>query len=212
MTSSFNMTEQIYSSTNFDTLTDKLKMIGRVLHYTKGVTLQPRKGEILILLSGQMTITDSNDEGLAIGHTFSFMPLGLLEHYYHLALHYQTETKTAVAQLTIEEFNSIFFHTTEFAELLCKIMAYMSSSLIHIYYERNNESGYATIREMLQRYMFKMEQGTLGNEGIAAFILKRTRLSRSYVFQVLAGLKAGHYITVHNGKLRSINRDIPERF
>lgn len=212
MTSSFDITEQIYSQTNFEKLIEKLKFTGRILHYTKGVTLQPRKGEILIVLSGQMTVTDSNNEGLAIGHTFSFMPLGLIEHYNHLPLHYHTETETAAIQLSMEEFNTIFFHTPEFAELLCRIMAYMSSTLIHIYYERNNESGYATIREMLQRYMFKAEQGTLGNEGIAAFILKRTRLSRSYVFHVLAGLKAGHYITVHNGKLKSINRDIPERF
>lgn len=212
MTSSFDITEQIYSQTNFEKLIEKLKLTGRILHYTKGVTLQPRKDEILIVLSGQMTVTDSNNEGLAIGHTFSCMPLGLIEHYYHLSLHYHTETETSAIQLSMEEFNAIFFHTPEFAELLCRIMAYMSSALIHIYYERNNESRYATIREMLQRYMFKAEQGTLGNEGIAAFILKRTRLSRSYVFQVLAGLKAGNYITVLNGKLKSINRDIPERF
>ncbi|MGR7850519.1 helix-turn-helix domain-containing protein [Klebsiella aerogenes] len=88
----------------------------------------------------------------------------------------------------------------------------MSSRLIHIYYERNNDSGYATIRQMLHRYLYKNEEGTVNNEGIASFILKRTRLSRSYVFQILSGLKSGGYITVKNGKLIAINREIPKRF
>ncbi|HCB2860462.1 TPA: helix-turn-helix domain-containing protein [Klebsiella aerogenes] len=212
MSSLFDTTEQLYTQTDFTLLTRLLTQTGRTLHYERGVTLQPREGEVLVVLRGQMTVSDAAEDGLALGHTFMYMPVGLMERYYHLPLYYRAETRTTVVQLTAEETDEVFLSTRERAALFSRIMAYMSSTLIHIYYERNNESGYATIREMLHRYMYKAGENTLSNEGIAAFILKRTRLSRSYVFQILAGLKAGGYITVEQGKLVSINRDIPERY
>lgn len=91
-------------------------------------------------------------------------------------------------------------------------MSIIAVRLVHAYNERVNDSGYATIREMLHRYLFKVEEGTVTNVGVASFILKRTRLSRSYVFQILSALKQGGYITIHNGRLISIDRDIPERY
>ncbi|WP_329503101.1 helix-turn-helix domain-containing protein [Klebsiella aerogenes] len=208
----FDITEKIYSQTNFSPLSDILAQTGRMLQFERGVTLQPRSGEILVVTEGQMTVSDGMEDGLALGHTFPYMPIGLMERYYQLPLYYRAENRTTVVQLTEEESDDVFLSTPERAALFSQIMAYMSSTLIHVYYERNNDSGYATIREMLQRYLYKAQENTLSNEGIAAFILKRTRLSRSYVFQILAGLKAGGYITVHQGKLVSINRDIPERY
>lgn len=212
MPSAFDITEKIYSTTDFHPLREDLLEIGRQLHFTKGTILQPRGDEILFVLSGQMNVSDQSEGGLSVGHTFPFLPIGLIEHHFQLPLYYQAESQVTVAQLTIDEFEQLFYPNPAYAKLLSYILTFMSSKLIHIYYERNNDSGYATIREMLQRYLYKAEEGSLNNEGIAAFILKRTRLSRSYVFQILAGLKAGEYITVRNGKLISINRDIPERF
>ncbi|EOY3994542.1 helix-turn-helix domain-containing protein, partial [Klebsiella aerogenes] len=49
-------------------------------------------------------------------------------------------------------------------------------------------------------------------ESLSAFIIKRTNLSRSYVYQVLAALKEGGYITVKKGQLISIDRKIPDKF
>ncbi|MCU6317036.1 helix-turn-helix domain-containing protein [Klebsiella aerogenes] len=212
MPSGFEITEQTYLTTNFQLLRETLLEVGRLLYFTKGTVLQTRKDEILIIISGQMTVSDSSYGGLALGHTFPYMPVGLMERYYQIPLYYQAEEQTAAIQLVGDEFDNVFFHHPEHAESLTRIMAYMSSILIQIYYERNHVSGYATIREMLHRYLYKAKEGSLNNEGIATFILKRTRLSRSYVFQILAALKAGEYITVRNGKLISINRDIPERF
>ncbi|WP_213793657.1 helix-turn-helix domain-containing protein [Klebsiella aerogenes] len=212
MPSSFYVTENIYSETDFSSLKMELLKIGRRIQFTKGTVIQPRDNEILIVISGQMNVSDNSEGGLAVGHTFPFLPIGLIEHHFQLPLYYQAESQVAIVQVTMDEFEQIFYSNPEYSKLLSYILTFLSTRLIHIYYERNNDSGYATIREMLQRYLYKAEEGSLNNEGIAAFILKRTRLSRSYVFQILAGLKAGEYITVRNGKLISINRDIPERF
>lgn len=208
----YNITEQLYRQTDFSLLDTLLAQNGRELSFERGVTLQPRNGEVLVVTRGQMTISSRAEDGLAIGHTFPYMPVGLVERYYRLPLYYRADNRTTVVQLTEVETDAVFLSTPERAALFSRIMTYMSTSLVHVYYERNNDSGYATIRDMLQRYLHKAEENTLNNEGIAAFILKRTRLSRSYVFQILAGLKEGGYITVKQGRLISINADIPERY
>jgi CRP-like cAMP-binding protein len=206
-------TDTLYSETDFSALEADLLQTGRRLQFARDITLQARPGEILMLTAGSMLITDREEDGLAVGHTFRYMPLGLIERYYpDMALFYRTECRVTAIQLTLEEFDAVFCHQSTHSEAFARIMTYMAAQLIDVYYERNNNSGYATIREMLYRYQYKAGEETLHGEGVAAFILRRTRLSRSYVFQILAGLKAGGYITVRGGRLVSINRDIPERY
>lgn len=212
MSTQFDVAEGLYSSIDFSSLKEQIEQAGRELTLKKGMTIRPKKNEVLVLLSGQMTVSTSQTHELLIGHTYPFVILGLLERYYEMKIYYQAEIDVTLYQFTYEEFSAIFFNTPHGAEMLCHIVSFMSARLIHAYYERNNDSGYATIREMLQRYLYKSEEGTIHNEGISSFILKRTRLSRSYVFQILSGLKTGGYITIKNGKLISINREIPKRF
>lgn len=208
----FSEAEQIYAEIDFSRLKETLLNIGRLLHYSKGMTLTPAKDEVLVVLSGKMTVSKDKQSGLVVGDTFPFLPLGLLEQYDRLKLYYHVESEVTLVQLPIKDFNDIFHHNPEYSQLLTRILTNLSTRIIYVYYERINDSGYATIKEMLYRYIYKAEEGVLHNEGIATFILKRTRLSRSYVFQILSGLKEGEYITIRSGKLISINKNIPERF
>lgn len=208
----FSLTEQTYSEIDFSSLENTLKQTGREIHLEKGMTLQPRPNEILIVMSGLICITNDKQDGMDIGHAPRLMPVGLIEHYFPFPLYYRTETTVTVCQLTKEEFDVAFLHNPVHAESLCKIMANMIAMLTHVYYERNNESRYATIRSMIYRYHARIKSGSLEKESIVSFILKRTRLSRSYIFQILAELKSGGYITMQRGKLISINRYIPDRF
>ena len=66
--------------------------------------------------------------------------------------------------------------------------------------------------QYLSRYLYRGEIDGGQHESLSAFIIKRTNLSRSYVYQVLAALREGGYITVKKGKLISIDRHIPEKF
>ena len=207
-----HLTDEKFATTELLQLQEQISSTGREIILPAGVTTRPREEEILIILSGQMTVSNARSDGLMLGHTFPLLPIGLLERYNKLDLYYQSETEVFLSQLTTTEFDNLFFNSHKNSYLLNQIMARLSIELIHIYYERNNDSGYATIRHMLYRYMIKSEEGILQNEGIASFILKRTRLSRSYVFQVLAALKSGGYITIKHGKLVSINREIPAKF
>lgn len=209
---SFDALEKAYNKIDFTELDEWLNNCGRLLRFRKGTMLTPRDGEILVIIDGTMLVSEDTDNGLALGHTFKYMPIGLIEDDFNLRLCYHSQTDAKVIQLTKEEANTLFFSTPQRAALFGKIMTYMSVILINAYFERNNGSGYAIIREMLVRYKYKSKTDVMFNEGVAAFILKRTRLSRSYVFQILAELKSGGYITVQSGKLVSIDREIPEKY
>ncbi len=76
-------------------------------------------------------------------------------------------------------------------QALATILTYMSIFTIDLHNERRQVTSYQTIKPMLYRYLYRQETHTGENEGLALFIIKRTNLSRTHVFRVLADLKAG---------------------
>jgi len=213
MHSDFMKTTEIYNSIDFSSLEISLCGKGRKLHYKKGTKVQPERGEVLIILGGYMTVSRGTHDDPVLGHTFRFMPVGLLERYYiDIGLSYTAEVCVTAIQLTLKEFDLIFLHGRENTKLFCCIMNHMVATLIYAYYERNTSSRYITVRGMLHRYLYKIGNDSINNEGVAVFITKRTGISRSYVYQILSDLKKGGYITMHRGKLISINRDLPDGY
>lgn len=79
------------------------------------------------------------------------------------------------------------------------------------HYERGSQTSFQTIKSMLSRYLYRGEIDGGQHESLSAFIIKRTNLSRSYVYQCWPRCARG-YITVKKGKLISIDRHIPEKF
>lgn len=142
------------------------------------------------------------------------MPLGLLEHYCPaVELLYQCLDRCRFARISIEDFERIFFYSSpEYMKELTTILAYMGIFALDAHNERGNLSGFQTIKSMLSRYLYRNEIDCGKRESLSAFIIKRTNLSRSYVYQVLAALKEGGYITVKKGQLISIDRKIPDKF
>lgn len=209
----FDETEVEYSKIDFSVLTEALKQAGNIREVPKGTLFTAKHDIITVILKGDATIMDSEEDGLAMGHTFKLQPVGLIERYHkNVVLYYHASSQMTVVELTYEAFDKLMLTSFSNALFFSRIMTYLAARLIHIYYERNSDSGYSTIRHMLHRYLYKSEENTIHGEGIAMFILKRTRLSRSYVFQILSGLKTGGYITVQNGKLISINKALPRKF
>lgn len=65
---------------------------------------------------------------------------------------------------------------------------------------------------MIYRYLKQKNEGVLHDPSLANFILRRTKMSRSYLFQVLSDLKNGGYITMKNGELVDIVNELPEKY
>nr|WP_233094085.1 helix-turn-helix domain-containing protein [Enterobacter hormaechei] len=154
------------------------------------------------------------DDGLNIGNTIEYMPIGLMERYCPLAKYeYRSSAKVKLVRIAWADFDQLFFGGgCERMQALATILTYMSIFTIDLHNERRQVTSYQTIKPMLYRYLYRQETHTGENEGLALFIIKRTNLSRTHVFRVLADLKAGGYITMKRGKLVSIDRPLPEAY
>ncbi|ADO48554.1 hypothetical protein Entcl_2302 [[Enterobacter] lignolyticus SCF1] len=165
---------------------------------------------IYFVSEGTMSIAMSDDPRI-IGATIENMPIGLLEYYCPLVeFTYMALSPVTILTISMAEFERIFFHTSpENMKELTTILVFMLVFILDVHVERRTDSGYHTIKAMLYRYLYRRSINSAENEGIANFIIRRTNLSRSYVFRVLAELKEGEYITVKKGKLISIDRKLP---
>lgn len=170
-------------------------------------------GSIYYVAEGVLSIAMDEDPRI-IGTTIEYMPVGLLEHLCPvISFNYMTLTAAKILKISTVDFERIFFDTSKgYMKELATILSYMLIVTLDVHVERRTDSGYHTIKAMLRRYLYRRTVNTQENEGIANFIIRRTNLSRSYVFRVLAELKEGQYITVKKGKLISINRTLPHDF
>lgn len=168
---------------------------------------------IYFITEGVLSIAMDEDPRI-IGTAIEYMPVGLLEHLCPVvSFNYVALTPAKVLKISISDFERIFFDTSaDYSKELTTILSYMLIVVLDVHVERRTDSGYYTIKAMLRRYLYRRTVNTQENEGIANFIIRRTNLSRSYVFRVLAELKEGEYITIKKGKLISINKKLPRDF
>lgn len=213
-TSTFEDTMKFYADIDFSRLEEKLIQTGRTLFFEKGTTLLPRPNEILVVMKGRLSVLSSDDkECAALGQTFHLTPIGLLErHHPTFRLNYRADELVTVIQLSTEEFDHVFFQDPNNIVFFNQIMVQMVIRLIEMHFDRNNDSGYGTVRRMLLRYHTLTKTHNPSCEDVIPFILQRTKLSRSYVYKITKSLQEGGYITLSNGRLISINRKIPESY
>ncbi|MFV0263417.1 MAG: helix-turn-helix domain-containing protein [Kluyvera sp.] len=177
----------------------------------KKLDIQP--GYLYFCTEGSLSIL-MPDDGLNIGNTIEYMPIGLMERYCPLAkFEYSGSATVKLIKISYGTFDDIFLYGgPERVQELATILTYMSIFTIDLHNERRQMTSYQTIRPMLFRYLYRQNTLKGENEGLALFIIKRTNLSRTHVFRVLADLKAGGYITMKRGKLVSIDRTLPEEY
>lgn len=213
MTSRFGNIHSFYQTLELTTHLPEVIACGESVELAAGERFQPAEGFIYFVLEGQMTLAVDDEQNL-LGIVIENMPLGLLEHYCpSVEFVYQCQEHCRFSKITASDFERIFYHSSpRYMKELATILIYMGIFVLDASNERGNLSGFQTIRSMLFRYLYRNEIDTGKRESLSAFIIKRTNLSRSYVYQVLAALKAGGYITVKKGQLISIDRKIPEKF
>ncbi|EOF9276403.1 helix-turn-helix domain-containing protein [Klebsiella pneumoniae] len=171
---------------------------------------RPESGYIYFCTEGSLSIL-MPDDGLSIGNSIEYMPIGLMERYCPLAkFEYTGSGPVTLRKITYAVFDRLFIENhPQRVEALAKVLVFMSIFTIDLHNERRQVTSYQTIRPMLYRYLYRQHTHEGENEGLALFIIRRTNLSRTHVFRVLADLKAGGYITMKRGKLISIDRPLP---
>jgi CRP-like cAMP-binding protein len=178
----------------------------------RGDEFIPSSKFIYMITSGYMSMYLYETEQL-VGLTIEFMPIGLVEAITPPAkFRYICETPVVMLKLSRKDFFNAFFITHKETEELITVLTNMFSFTIHSNINNTNETAYESIVSMLHRYMYRKDHVVDFKEGIASFIVKRTKISKSYVFEVLSSLKEGGYITVSKGKLLSINKKLPSGY
>jgi cAMP-binding proteins - catabolite gene activator and regulatory subunit of cAMP-dependent protein kinases len=202
-----------YNSLNISShLADVIKK-GERFDYPVNHRLEPGNECVYFILEGSVAIFVPEEE-LIVGNTIEHMPIGLMERYCPLThFEYISMTPVSVVKLSWEHFDEIFFRSSpERVTELVTILVYMTLFSLDLHVERKHVTSYQTIKPMLFRYLYRTQTHKNEREGLASFIMKRTKLSRTHVFRVLADLKEGGYITVEKGKLVSINKTLPEEY
>ncbi|KZR31056.1 helix-turn-helix domain-containing protein [Enterobacter genomosp. S] len=202
-----------YQQLNIGRFFPQILSSGEALTVAANKKLAVEPGYIYFCTEGSLTILMPED-GLNIGNTIEYMPIGLMERYCPLAkFEYRSSAKVKLVKIPYADFDQLFLHGgPERVQALATILTFMSIFTIDLHNERGQVTSYQTIKHMLYRYLYRQETHTGENEGLALFIIKRTNLSRTHVFRVLADLKAGGYITVKRGRLVSIDRPLPEAY
>lgn len=186
---------------------------GEQLTLGKNTRLDITPGNIYFILSGTLSLGVTGSE-LIIGNAIEHMPVGLMERYCPLVdFVYKCTTDVTLIKLTCDAFDDIFITgQPENARQLSIILSYMTIFTLDLHTERRKLTSYQTIKPMLERYLYRVRTHSNETEGLAAFIMRRTRLSRTHVFRVLADLRQGGYITVEKGRLISIDRTLPDDY
>lgn len=185
---------------------------GEKLIFSDKEKIEPISGFIYFPLEGSVAISHAESE-LTIGNVIELMPIGLMERYCpQLNFEYKCMTPVEMIKISWQDFDGIFFQNAEYMQVLSKILIFMTIFSLELHSERKQLTSYQTIKPMLYRYLYRSKTFPNESEGLANFIIRRTKLSRTHVFRVLADLKEGGYISVKSGKLISINKVLPEDY
>ncbi|MCE0844940.1 helix-turn-helix domain-containing protein [Buttiauxella sp. A2-C1_F] len=212
MGASFESIHLYYKSLNIESQVNDVRSNGKELLFAATDKLAITPGFIYIPVEGSVAILHAENE-LTIGNAIDYMPIGLMERYCPmLNFQYKCMTSVKVVEISYEKFDEIFFQNAESMQALSKILIFMTIFSLDLHAERKQLTSYQTIKPMLYRYLYRSLAFPNETEGLASFIISRTKLSRTHVFRVLADLKEGGYITMKSGKLISIDKDLPDGY
>lgn len=210
MNITFEELHKKFISTNLINNTERISKYSERLTLKKGMKFTPAPKHVYIVVEGTFYIYQGND---FVGIIPERMPLGLIEILIPMIrFKYECESSVTLLKVAVSDFYRIFYIEHKETKDLLSYFAYLCCFLMSSKRDASNESGFNSIVSMLYRYEYRKEHNPDFNEGVANFIIKRTKISRSYVFEVLSELKRGGYITMAKGKLISINKKIPENY
>lgn len=196
------------SKESLDAFLDFVKAHGIQRRFSAKETLKLPKNSIGFVIDGIIGIYYKRNNKL-VNHAFYGMPV--IESKIMAPQHpfkYKIESETIIFTITIEKlFDASSPQASNNGFIFSVLTHQLIEELISIYEERHGGNGYHVAKELI--YSYAKEKNV--TQGLATYILKRTQLSNSYVFKILASLRDQGYITMTNGKLQKINKTLPDK-
>lgn len=169
--------------------------------------IQPTHATVYFVIDGQLEISLQKEDKI-IDYAFRYMPVGLPELLFkEFSLNYRAATPVKLLQVPLSKLESIYTQENiHLIRTLITLKSTMLNSLLAIYRERCTGGGYQTIKSLIEHYYNEPRQ----IEGLGSYILKRTSLSKGYIFSVLSTLKERGVMTMEKGRIIAIHAPLPE--
>jgi len=198
----------LYSTDEFNAFMDFVKSHGVQIRYSKGQSLNLEKAEVGFVLSGLLGIYYKGT-GKFIDHAFYGMPAMEDDKIMSTQPFYcRTESDVIIAKIPIHKIFEISHPDQVYRGVVFSALIYsLIDKLANIYDIRHGGNGYKVVKELIELYLNEMHI----TQGLANYILKRTNLSNSYVFKILATLKKNGYIEIKNARLTKILKPLPNK-
>ncbi|WP_370612223.1 Crp/Fnr family transcriptional regulator [Klebsiella aerogenes] len=167
----------------------------------------PETDVIYFVLDGQLAVSVQAEDKI-IDYAFRYMPVGLVEHLLSInELCYRAVTPVKLLKVPVRALEELYCSgDPALIKTLLTLKSSMLTVLLTSYRERGTCNAYQTIKRLIEHYCHEPRQ----LEGIATYILRRTHLSRGYVFSTLATLRDAGIMTMENGRITALNSSLPE--
>lgn len=198
----------LYSTDEFNAFMEFVKSHGLQMRYSKGQSLNLAKAEVGFILSGLLGIYYKGT-GKFIDHAFYGMPVMEDEKIMSTQPFYcRTESDVIISKMPIHKIFEISNPNQAYRGVVFSTLIYsLIDRLANIYDVRHGGNGYKVVKELIELYLNEIHV----TQGLASYILKRTQLSNSYVFKILAALKKNGYIEIKNARLTRILKTLPDK-
>ncbi|PLR47123.1 hypothetical protein CYR52_14705 [Chimaeribacter arupi] len=179
----------------------------------KGMTLDFRQGinYIFLLKKGTMSMV-RGDNDLYVKVNIERTILGLANAIYENTGHYFiAETRCELSYIPIAAARDIFTER-KLWQAVCEAVTYSMVALWKESYKIVGKTAYEQIKEIINDVCSQPDD-VRENIKIAAYIQKRTSISRTNVMRILRALKYGEYIGIgQNGKGIVVYKELPKKF
>lgn len=193
---------------------------GRAYGIKCGEIINVKKGQLCILQRGHATAHLKKINGINNPTHYHFsvdmlegMTLGLFEIYTpSVTFEYVAQCDVDILVLSEIEIENQVSRGGSNAIQLFKLLSYMFAFITCVAFENNRDTAFSIVRGMIYRYAERKTLDSLGDELLVNFILRRTNLSRSYVFKIISRLKKDGYIALSSGRLTEIKVRLPVEY
>jgi hypothetical protein len=193
---------------------------GREYRVKSGAKIDVEKGALYLIQRGTISMEYIGAAKVANSSGYNMfsllhegMTVGVVElNCPEISFEYVAQSDVDYVKYSSELFFKNITQGGQYSSELVQMLFYMVSFLACVVIENSSDKSYAVIRAMIYRYKERIELNLHMNESLVEFITKRSSLSKSYVFKIVADLKKGGYITVRAGKLESINTTLPAEY
>lgn len=177
--------------------------------FNAGTHFIPDDNYIYFLKKGDVSIFCAK-KTTRIGTVTENMPIGLVEMIVpSFKAQYLCVSEVTLVKISWLNFLNTFRLDKNESAALLAVLVNFSASLINEKTSEKSRTAYDSVVCMLRQYLKAKENDPTLTEGIASYVIKRTGLSKSYVFEILSELKCGGYISTSKGKLVAIHKKLP---